>query len=118
MNTSPAFPYSVPMTLVKRVLSGTTDAYGNDVYTEQNFTIPNCIFQPGGSSESLVFQDQTNTTDTIFMPYGTDVTFQDAIIYNGVKYEVVGVPSVWTSPFSGRVSPIRIDVNKVSGVSI
>jgi hypothetical protein len=115
--TSPYFPFSVTMTLVKRVLSGTTDAYGNDVYTEQNVTVPNCVFQPGGSGENLSFADQTNTTDTVFLPAGTDVTYLDAIIYGNDKYEVVGVPSKWQSLFSGRVSPIRVDVNKVSGVT-
>jgi hypothetical protein len=105
------------MTLVKRVLTDTQDAYGNDVYTEQNIQVANCVFQPGGSSENLVFADQTNTNDSVFLPFGTDVTYLDAIIYHGVKYEVTGVPNQWTSPFSGRVSPIRVEVNKISGVT-
>jgi hypothetical protein len=105
------------MTLVKRVLSGAVDAYGNDVYTEQNVTVPNCVFQPGGSGENLAFADQTNTNDSVFLPAGTDVTYLDAIIYKGIKFEVTGVPNQWTSPFSGRVSPIRVEVNKISGVT-
>lgn len=116
--TSPSFPYSVTMTLVKRVLSGNVDQYNNDVYVEQSYDVSNCVFQPGGSGEIVAFAEQTNTTDTVFLPYGTDVTYLDAIIYNGIKYEVVGVPAVWQSPFSGRVSPIRVDVNKVSGVAV
>jgi hypothetical protein len=105
------------MTLVKRIPTGTQDSYGNDVYTEQNFQIPNCVFQPGGSSENLSFADQSNTSDTIYMPYGTDVTYLDAIIYNGITFEVTGVPNQWVSPFSGRVSPIRVEVTTISGVT-
>lgn len=116
--TSPIFPYAVTMTLVKRVLQpGVVDERGNDVYVEQNVDVPNCVFQPGGSSENLAFADQTNSTDNVYLPEGTDVMYLDAIIYNGVKYEVVGVPLHWRSPFSGRVSPIRVDVNRVTGVT-
>jgi hypothetical protein len=105
------------MTLIRRTLSGTQDEYGNDVYNETPSTIYGCVFVPASSGESLVFQDQVNTTDTIFMPAGTVVSPLDAIEYNGDKYEVMGKPSAWTSPFSGRVSPIRINVNKITGVS-
>jgi len=99
------------------VLSGTVDEYGNDIYIDKNVSVSNCVFQPGGSSESLAFADQVDTTDTIFMPYGTDVAPLDAIVYDGETFEVTGIPSEWVSPFSGRVSPIRINVRKVSGVS-
>jgi hypothetical protein len=115
--TSPYFPFSVTMTLVKRVLTGTQDAYGNDVYTEKNIQVSNCVFQPGGSSENTSFADQSNTSDTIYVPYGTDVTYLDAIIYNGIKFEITGVPNQWVSPFSGRVSPIRVEVSKIEGVT-
>jgi len=115
--SSPWFPYSVSMTLVKRVLSATPDSYGNDVYTETKTTVLDCVFQPAGSTENLVFTDQVATTDTIFMPYGTPVGYLDAIEYAGNRYEVTGEPSVWVSPFSGRVSPIRISVSKITGVT-
>jgi hypothetical protein len=116
--TSPVFPFSVTMTLIKRILSGTQDEYGNDVYNETRITVRNCVFAPSGSSESLVFQDQVSTTDTIFMPAGTDVSPLDAIEWNGNVYEVTGEVSAWTSPFSGRVSPIRVDVTRIKGVAV
>jgi hypothetical protein len=87
------------------------------VLTETRVKVYNCVFVPAGSSESLAFQDQVATTDTIFMPAGTNVTALDAIEYNGDTYEINGEPSAWTSPFSGRVSPIRINVSRISGVA-
>jgi len=104
------------MTLIKRAVSG-QDAYGNDTYTETQVNVDYCVFQPAGSNENLIFTDQISTTDTIFMPFGTDVTALDAIDYNGDRYEVVGDPGEWVSPFSGRVSPIRVSVSIVKGVS-
>jgi hypothetical protein len=112
----PYMPFAVPMTLLKRAVSG-QDEYGNDTYTETPVTIQQCVFQPAGSTENLIFADQVSTTDTIFMPGGTDVSALDAIQYNGDTYEVTGAISAWTSPFSGRISPIRINVLLVSGGS-
>jgi hypothetical protein len=114
--TYPNFPYGVNMTLVKRTVSG-QDMYGNDVYDETSTVIGNCVFQPAGSTENLTFADQVNTTDTIFMPFGTPVGPLDAIDFNGNRYEVIGEISSWVSPFSGRTSPIRINVSKIAGVS-
>jgi hypothetical protein len=114
---SPIFPYGVTVTLVKRTLSG-QDANGNDVYSEKSYQVPNTVFVPAGASENLVFTDQTNTTETFYMPWGTDVNPYDAIIFQGVEYEVQGVPSLWVSPFSGRPSPVRVNAIKISGVSV
>jgi hypothetical protein len=112
----PNFPYAVPMTLLKRAVSG-QDEYGNDTYTETPIVVQQCVFQPSGSTEVLIFTDQVSTNDIIYMPAGTDVSALDAIQYDGATYEVTGAPSEWMSPFSGRVSPIRINVLLVSGGS-
>jgi hypothetical protein len=105
------------MTLIRRTLSGTVDEYGNDVYNETPVTVTNCVFAPAGSSENLTFADQVSSFDTIFMPADTIVSTLDAIDWNGNRYEVAGEPSAWTSPFSGRVSPIRISVSRITGVT-
>ena len=114
---SPIFPYGVTVTLVKRILAG-QDANGNDVYTEKNLQVPNTVFVPSSAVENLVFQDQTTTMETFYLPWGTDVNAYDAIIFQGIEYEIQGVPSLWVSPFSGRPSPIRVNATKISGVSI
>jgi hypothetical protein len=114
---SPIFPYGVTVTLVKRILSG-QDANGNDTYTEKTLQVSNVVFVPGGASENLTFADQTNTIEQFYLPWGTDVNTYDAIIFQGIEYEIQGVPSQWVSPFSGRPSPIRVTAVKVSGVSI
>ena len=114
---SPYFPYGVTVTLVKRTLAG-QDANGNDVYTEKSYQIPNVVFVPGGASENLTFADQTNTSEQFYMPWGTPVDAYDAIIFQGIEYEVTGVPAKWMSPFSGHVSPIRVTAVKISGVSV
>lgn len=113
---SPVFPYGVTVTLVKRILAG-QDENGNDVYTEKTLQVSNTVFVPAGASELLTFTDQTSTTEQFYVPWGTDVSTYDAIIFQGIEYEIQGVPSQWVSPFSGRPSPIRVNAVKISGVS-
>jgi hypothetical protein len=115
--TSPIFTFAVTVTLIHRVPSGQVDEYGNDIMTETSITVPNTVFVPSGSSENLAFADQVTTGEQFYMPYGTPVNILDVIQFNGELYEVQGKPSEWVSPFSGRVSPIRIDTTKITGVS-
>jgi hypothetical protein len=114
---SPVFPYGVTVTLVKRTISG-QDANGNDTYTEKTLQVSNVVFVPAGASEILTFADQTNTIEQFYLPWGTDVGAYDAIIFQGIEYEIQGTPSLWVSPFSARPSPIRVTAVKISGVSI
>jgi hypothetical protein len=103
------------VTLVNRVPSGTTDDYGNDVYNEVSTDVSDCSVQPASSRENLAFEDQLTSGIVVFLPFGTDVSYIDAIIWNGDKYEVTGAPNMWTSPFSGHTAPIRVDATLIKG---
>jgi len=105
------------MTLVKRSVTG-QDEYGNDIMSNTYIDVYNCAIEPAASSENLVFTDQVSMMNTIFMPAGTPVEPVDAIIYAGETFEVFGTRNDWTSPFSGRQSPIRVTVNKIEGVAV
>jgi hypothetical protein len=103
------------VTVVNRVPSGTTDEFGNDVYTEVSNDISGCSVQPASSRENLNFGDQLTSGIVVFLPFGTDVNYIDAIIWNGDKYEVTGVPDTWTSPFTGHTAPVRVDGMLIKG---
>jgi hypothetical protein len=109
-------PNGVTVTLVRRSVSG-QDEFGNDVYTETTEDVQPCSIQQGSSRENLSFTDQVITGVIVFIPYGTDLTYLDAIIYNGVKFEVAGDPDVWVSPWSGNTAPIRVYANVVKGAA-
>jgi len=79
--------------------------------------IPMCVVQPGGSGEETDFADRVTDGITVFFPYGTDISYIDSIVLEGVEYEVQGVPQKWRSPFSGNTSPIQVSAVKVTGVS-
>jgi hypothetical protein len=102
------FPDGVMVTIVRRVVTGTDD-FNNDVYSTTTEDVGPCPVQPASSRENLDFADQLTSNIIVFVPYGTNVSFIDAIIVNGMQYEVAGTPNIWKSPFSGNTSPIRID---------
>lgn len=111
------FPYSVSVTLVHRVLSG-LDQYNNDVYTDDPVTVSGVVFAPTGSFEDVQFTDQVTTSVTFYLPFGTAVGPLDAIIYNGIKYEIRGEPQVYRSPFSNNTAPVEVRAAAISGASI
>jgi len=110
------FPYSQTITLIQRVRTG-HDEYGNDVYTDNQIPLPYCVVQPSSSSEVVQWTEQVSTDITVFVPYGTVITPLDALLINGVTYEVQGEPQDWRSPFSGNTSPTQVRAAVVSGVS-
>lgn len=112
-----SFPYGQTVTVIGRSVSG-QDAYGNDTYSETRTDITPCVVQTAGSVETIQFTDQVSDDLTIFLPFGTDLTAIDAVEVGGVRYEVQGDPSEWTSPFSGHSAPIQIRATKITGASV
>jgi len=112
-----AFPYAQTITLVRRVLAADKSEYGNDVYTEVPVSVSNCIVQPAGTVEDTNFADRVSQSITVFLPYGTAVGPLDALIINGEKFEIEGIPQEWRSPFSGHTSPLQVQASKIAGVS-
>jgi hypothetical protein len=112
------FPYGQTITLLHRVLAVEHDEFGNDTYDDVPVQVSGCVVQPSGSAEQVQFTEQISTSITVFMPYGTDVQPLDALIINGTKYEIQGIPQQWRSPFSGNTSPLQVTASAVTGASV
>jgi hypothetical protein len=112
----PGLPYGKMVTLRRRVVSG-HDEYNNDTYTVTDVQVGPCSVQQGHSGEQIAFTDRVTTDVTVYVPYGTDVDYLDAVIVDGVEYEIVGDPAQWLSPFSGHTAPIRVEGQLVKGAS-
>jgi SPP1 family predicted phage head-tail adaptor len=113
----PALPYGKMVTLRHRVVAG-QDEYNNETYAFTEVQVGPCSVQQGHSGEEVAYTDRVTTDITVYVPYGTDVGYLDAIIVDDVEYEVTGDPSHWMSPFSGRSSPIRVFGQIVKGASM
>lgn len=113
----PVFPYGVTVTIRRRSVSG-KDEYGNDTFSSTTEDVPLCVVQPAGTSENIQFTDQLSSDIVVYFPYGTDVEYIDAVILNGIQYEVQGKPNTWRSPFSGNTAPVEVRASKITGVSV
>src|ERR1700751_829161 len=110
------FTYGQTVTVRRRTVSGRDDL-NNDKYGFVEENIPLCVVQPGGSGEDTDFADRVTNDITVFFPYGTHISYIDAIVVDGTEYEVRGVPQSWRSPFSGNTAPVQVTAVKVTGVS-
>lgn len=92
------FPFGQTITLRHRTPNG-TDSYGDDAWTVTTTTAVGA-FAPARSVET---DSGTATTlqPAVYLPPGTGVDWLDAVIVDGVTYEVDGSPNVWTQPFTG-----------------
>jgi hypothetical protein len=112
----PALANGQYVTLRHRVVAG-QDEYNNDTYAFTEVQVGPCSVQPTSSRESINFTDQVTTGVLVFMPHGTNLSFLDAIIVDGIEYEVIGDPESWVSPFSGHTAPVRVSGQLVKGAS-
>ena len=112
----PALPNGKMVTLRHRVAAG-QDEYNNETFTFTEVQVGPCSVQQGHSGEEIAYTDRVTTDITVYVPYGTDVDYLDAMIVDGAEYEIVGDPAHWVSPFSGRTAPIRVEGQIVKGAS-
>jgi hypothetical protein len=104
------------VTLRHRFVSGQDD-YGNDTYDYTDEEVGPCSIQQANSRETTTFSDQVLTGIIVFMPWGTEVDYEDRMIVDGDEYEITGDPDHWQSPFSGNTAPIRVSGLLAKGAS-
>lgn len=109
-------PFTIPISLIGRAATA-EDTYGDDVLSDAPPVVVAGVFYPGTSGENTEGQDQVITQPTVYLP-DVDLTAVDAVIVNGVTYEVDGDPLNWpANPFTAWRSPLPLQVplRKVSG---
>lgn len=110
-----AFVGGEGVTLITRTVSG-KDALGNDVFATTQTAVPRCGFDPGHSVEDVQGRDMIVTRPRLLLPHGAPVPAAiDAVIVNGVTYEVDGSPNVVRNPFTGWTAGTVINLKAVSG---
>jgi hypothetical protein len=105
-------PFTRPVTVVKRT-RGLPDAFGNDTWTT-SASVVRGVFAPGASVEQIQGQDTLVTQPIVYLPAGTDVTHLDAVVVDGVTYEVDGSPSDWTHALTGWRPGIEVRLRRAT----
>lgn len=102
------------VTLLRRTQSG-RDAHGNPVWATSEISVDRCAVWPTGSTEETQGQDQTSERLTVMFPYGTEVLSTDQARVRGQVYDVVGLPSSWSSPFTTTRAGVEVRLERVRG---
>lgn len=80
-----------PCTIVSRSDEGDTDAHGNPVLTEA-ISETTCVLQQRQRDEPGDAGELSVTLWTLFLPVDTVLHTDDAVVVDGLVYEVVGDP--------------------------
>jgi hypothetical protein len=109
------FPGGTGVTLIARTVSG-KDALGNDVFTPVQTSILRCGFDPGHSVEDVQGRDMVTVQPRLLLPPDAALPAAiDAVIVNGVTYEVDGSPNSMTNPLTGWHAGTVVNLKEVTG---
>lgn len=104
-----------PCTLVRRSPSGATDDYGRALRGETRIETV-CELQQARRDEPSDQADLSVTLWSAFFLPGDDVRTGDALVVDGVEYEMVGDPWDARSPFAGsRLDHVEATVKRAGG---
>lgn len=102
------------VTVVRRS-PGTVDAYGNKALTTVDTITTTGELQQMASSENQTDRDTVVSDWMLLLPAGTTVARFDTATIDGQTYEVIGVPEVIVSPFTGATSHVEAQVRATVG---
>lgn len=102
------------VTFGHRIVTG-VDAYGNDMYGITEVDVSGCAISPGNSSEDWQGTEQIEARVTVHAPAATLVNLPfDYMVIEGRKYNIVGTPNGWVSPFTGTGSYLEIQGKQIT----
>lgn len=112
---TPDFQFGETVTVVRRTLSPTPDADGNDVYTETSTVYTNCPTWQTSSTENLQGGDLVTSDLVTLLPAGAVIDATDKVLVGGNAFEVAGLPWTPKSPFSGSSPGVVVELRRVTG---
>lgn len=106
-----------PCQIVRRGPSGTEDDYGNEIPGETVVSTV-CEFQNQrgrSDAENPSRNELAESRWDVFLPAGTDVTSGDALVVDGIEYEVDGEAWAVRNPVTQALSHVEVTVKRVAG---
>lgn len=99
---------------------GGVDRYGDPLPATEH-VIAGCVLAPVGSDEELAGADRVVTRMTVYAPIDSDVMAIDRVVLqDGTRWQVVGQPAQYRTPFAGLVFSSAdgvcvVNIEKVTG---
>lgn len=94
------YPYGITVTVLRRPKDART---GDPTGPAVPHDIPNCAFDPGGTTEINDLGERVTTRPTLYGPYDADIESDDQVIVPGDDrpWEVAGDIARWANPYTG-----------------
>jgi hypothetical protein len=94
--------------------AGPPDTLGVPSHVETQESVSGCSVQPLTTTEELSDVDQVITRWRLYAPATVTLTAIDAVISDGVLYEVDGDPQIW-SDMAGRPHHLECYLRRATG---
>lgn len=107
---------NLPCTLIRRTESGEKDEYRNDIPGEQAIETA-CELQQKQRSEDDDLGETSDTRWLLILPAETDVATGDAVVIEGLVYEVIGDPWAARNPRTQQHSHVEATVRRTAGAA-
>lgn len=105
---------NLPVTIVRRAVSGELDEYGSDMAIETLIATRGELQQI--RRDEPVAEDETFRADWLLvLPADTPLATSDVVVVEGQEYEVVGDPAVWRNPRTQALSHLEATVRRTGG---
>lgn len=109
----PLSPFRTVVTLVTRT-KGAPNDFGNDTWTETGRVVLGA-FAPGTSTEQVQGKDSLTVQPTLYLGPDVDVSYLDAVIVDGLKYEVDASPNAYAHALTGWTPGIEVKLRRATG---
>lgn len=96
--------------VIVRTKTGERDAYGNDLLTESEAEVDDCLIAPTASNEDNTDADRLVDSATIYNMTGTwpdDSTLNRVRLPDNSMWEIDGAPQRWPGAIGGVVVQLR-----------
>lgn len=96
------------------------DPYSQEPVEDWENPVPNYVshvaVEPRPSTEpSQEARNAVVSGFTLYMPTGTAITARSKVTVRGARYDVLGDPAAWASPFTGWEPGIVVQVGRTEG---
>jgi hypothetical protein len=105
--------FTKTVTLVRRT-KGPVDKFGNDTFVDSASPVVAVVGIINGG-EQVQGRDTATMRVPLYLPPGTVVTHLDAVIMDGERWEIDGVPTRYQHALTGWTPGVEINCRRVTG---
>jgi hypothetical protein len=99
-------PFTQTVMLVRRTKGG-QDSFGNDTFTEAASPVQAVVALRTGTEQSSG-RESLSERLSVYLPAGTNLSYLDAVLVAGERWEVDGDPTAYTHALTGWTPGVEV----------